>query len=89
MQNNPGGKMLCLSSGKIVDLSTDRAKYHALRNQGPGPDAHHQFIATETQKAIRSVAGQNIITTFLDTRWRIFALRLTGLNQMLLSCFIG
>ena len=36
--------MLCLSSGKIVDLSTDRAKYHALRNQGPGPDAHHQAL---------------------------------------------
>lgn len=27
--------MLILPSGRVVDLSTDRAKYHALRKQGP------------------------------------------------------
>jgi len=30
--------MLILSSGRIVDLSTDRAKYHALKRQDSVPD---------------------------------------------------
>ncbi len=36
--------MLLLPSGRIVDLSTDRAKYHALRQQGPDPSAPHRSL---------------------------------------------
>jgi hypothetical protein len=39
--------MLTLPSGKVVDLSTDRAKYHALRLQpgmAPGPQAEHRQL---------------------------------------------
>lgn len=33
--------MLSLPSGRVVDLSTDRAKYHALRRPGPAPTVPH------------------------------------------------
>lgn len=36
--------MLILSSGRIVDLSTERAKFHALKQQGPAPDAAHRSL---------------------------------------------
>ena len=36
--------MLTLSSGRIVDISTDRAKYHALNNRGPAADAEHRTL---------------------------------------------
>ena len=36
--------MLALPSGKIVDLSTNRSKYHALRHQGVGPGSAHRQL---------------------------------------------
>ncbi|MDH5436455.1 MAG: hypothetical protein OEX83_06815 [Gammaproteobacteria bacterium] len=36
--------MLILSSGRVVDIATDRAKYHALKNHGPAPDAKHRAL---------------------------------------------
>lgn len=36
--------MLVLPSGRVIDLSTDRSKYHALRQPGVGPDAEHQAL---------------------------------------------
>lgn len=36
--------MLCLRSGRVVDLSTNRAKYHALTHRGPAPDANHRAL---------------------------------------------
>lgn len=36
--------MLRLSTGRVVGLSVDRAKYHALDHRGPGPDAKHRAL---------------------------------------------
>lgn len=36
--------MLRLSSGRIVDLSTNRAKFHALQQRGPAADATHRAL---------------------------------------------
>jgi len=36
--------MLLLSSGLVVDLSTNRAKYHALRKKHHGPKVKHQDL---------------------------------------------
>jgi len=36
--------MLLLTSGRIIDLVTDRAKYHALENNGPQPDVEHKAL---------------------------------------------
>jgi len=36
--------MLLLSTGRIIDLSTDRAKYHALKQHGPLPGAAHRDL---------------------------------------------
>lgn len=36
--------MLHLSSGRLVDLSTDRARFHALQQNGPAPDATHRAL---------------------------------------------
>lgn len=36
--------MLCLASGRVVGLSVDRAKYHALQHRGPTPDAKHRAL---------------------------------------------
>lgn len=36
--------MLLLSSGRIIDISTVRAKYHALKQQGPSLDAKHRDL---------------------------------------------
>jgi hypothetical protein len=36
--------MLILPSGRVVGLATDRAKYHALRQPGPGPDSAHREL---------------------------------------------
>lgn len=36
--------MLRLPSGRVVDLSTDRARYHALRRPGVGPRAQHRQL---------------------------------------------
>lgn len=36
--------MLELPGGRVVDLSTERSKYHALRQPGVGPDAEHQAL---------------------------------------------
>ena len=36
--------MLLLSSGRVIDISTARAKYHALKLQGPSPDAKHRSL---------------------------------------------
>jgi hypothetical protein len=36
--------MLILPSGRVVDLATDRAKYHALRRPGPGPTSAHRQL---------------------------------------------
>ncbi|PKM45227.1 MAG: hypothetical protein CVV05_07625 [Gammaproteobacteria bacterium HGW-Gammaproteobacteria-1] len=36
--------MLLLPSGRVIDLSTDRARYHALRHPGVAPDAPHREL---------------------------------------------
>lgn len=36
--------MLQLPGGRVVDLSSERSKYHALRQRGVGPDAPHQAL---------------------------------------------
>ena len=36
--------MLILPSGRIIDLSTDRSKYHALRQQGVRPASAHRKL---------------------------------------------
>jgi len=36
--------MMVLPSGKVIDLSTDRSKYHALRKQGVCPAAAHHDL---------------------------------------------
>lgn len=36
--------MLLLSSGRVIDISTARAKYHALKLQGPSPNAKHRSL---------------------------------------------
>lgn len=36
--------MLYLTDGRVVDLSTNRAKFHALKHQGPAPDAVHRVL---------------------------------------------
>ncbi|MCW8932666.1 MAG: hypothetical protein OQL19_20825, partial [Gammaproteobacteria bacterium] len=36
--------MLILTTGRIVDLSTERCKYHALKYHGPAPDADHKLL---------------------------------------------
>lgn len=36
--------MLILSSGRVVDISTDRARYHALKQPGPAVDAKHRAL---------------------------------------------
>lgn len=36
--------MLVLPSGRLVDLSTDRAKYHVMRAPGVGPKAKHREL---------------------------------------------
>jgi len=36
--------MLLLTSGRLVDLSTERSKYHALKHHGPLPDAEHKAL---------------------------------------------
>lgn len=36
--------MLSLVSGRVVSLSVDRAKYHALQHRGPAPDAYHRAL---------------------------------------------
>lgn len=36
--------MLVLPSGKVIDISTDRSKYHALRQPGVGPASPHQAL---------------------------------------------
>ena len=36
--------MLLLSNGRVVDISVARAKYHALKQQGPLPDAEHRAL---------------------------------------------
>jgi hypothetical protein len=39
-----GAKVLVLPSGQIIDISTDRAKYHALRSPGVEPSAKHRAL---------------------------------------------
>jgi len=36
--------MMVLPSGRIIDLSTDRCKHHALRQQGVDPDSPHRKL---------------------------------------------
>lgn len=36
--------MMVLPSGRIIDLSTDRSRYHALRQQGVGPTSAHRQL---------------------------------------------
>lgn len=36
--------MLLLSNDRAIDISIARAKYHALRQQGPAPDAEHRAL---------------------------------------------
>ena len=36
--------MLLLSSGRVVDLSTARAKFHALKLHGPAHDTEHRSL---------------------------------------------
>jgi len=36
--------MLVLPSGKLVDITTGRSKYHAMRRPGAGPDAPHREL---------------------------------------------
>lgn len=36
--------MLHLAGGRVISLSVDRAKYHALHHRGPGPDAEHRAL---------------------------------------------
>jgi len=36
--------MLLLASGRIVDLSTNRAKHHALKSHGPAANADHRAL---------------------------------------------
>ena len=36
--------MMVLPSGRIIDLSTDRSKYHALRQQGVCPASAHRKL---------------------------------------------
>lgn len=36
--------MLLLASGRLVDISTNRAKLHALKNHGPASDAEHKAL---------------------------------------------
>lgn len=36
--------MIILPSGRIVDLSCNRSKYHALRHGGVGPDSEHRKL---------------------------------------------
>lgn len=36
--------MLVLPSGRVIDLSTDRSKYHALRHPGVAPAAPHRAL---------------------------------------------
>jgi hypothetical protein len=50
--------MLLLPSGRVVDLSTDRAKYHALRQSGPGPNAAHKELYTLVDVIDRRRDGQ-------------------------------
>jgi len=38
--------MLVLSSGRVIDLLTSRAKYHALKNNGPQQEAEHKALYT-------------------------------------------
>lgn len=50
--------MLLLPSGRVVDLSTDRAKYHALRNHGPEPTAPHRALYPLVDVIYRRRDGQ-------------------------------
>ena len=45
--------MLLLSSGRAVDLSTHRAKYHALRLRGPAVNAQHRALYALVDVIIR------------------------------------
>lgn len=36
--------MLLLTSGRYVDIATNRAKYHALQRHGPAPDTEHRAL---------------------------------------------
>ncbi|MDX1810354.1 MAG: hypothetical protein R3240_00280, partial [Gammaproteobacteria bacterium] len=46
--------MLSLASGKVVDISADRAKFHALRHHAPpGPNAPHQALYALVDVVIR------------------------------------
>ena len=47
--------MLTLSSGRVVDLSADRAKYHALRHPGVGPTSTHQQLYSLVDVVYRKV----------------------------------
>lgn len=45
--------MLELASGKIIDITTDRAKYHALRQHGIKPDSAHRKLYAVTDIVYR------------------------------------
>jgi hypothetical protein len=50
--------MLRLPSGRVVDLSTDRARYHALRQPGVGPCADHSQLYALVDVVFRHVDEQ-------------------------------
>ena len=52
--------MLILPSGRVIDLSTDRAKYHALRTPGVGPSAKHRALYSLVDVIIRHVDDAGI-----------------------------
>lgn len=53
--------MLALPSGKIIDLSTDRAKYHALREPGIIPSSAHSALYTVVDIIIRHKGAKGAV----------------------------
>ncbi|MCW9055850.1 MAG: hypothetical protein OQK47_04435 [Gammaproteobacteria bacterium] len=53
--------MLQLPSGLVVDISTNRTKYHALKKQHKGPDVTHQELYPLVDIIIRYKSPLNVI----------------------------
>lgn len=52
--------MLRLPSGRIIDLATNRAKYHALRTPGVGPSVPHRALFSLVDVIIRHLDDEGV-----------------------------
>ena len=52
--------MLVLPSGRIVDITANRAKYHALRRPGIAADAEHRALYALIDIVYRRITDQRL-----------------------------